>query len=49
MGNRETVQRQIRRHRKILLANNLDPYKTPRNVASDKGLNCLLTGFSIKN
>ena len=26
-----------------------DPDLTPHNVASDQGLDCLLTGFSIKN
>ena len=25
-----------------------DPNQTPRDVASDLGLHCLLTGFSIK-
>ena len=31
------------------LANNADPDQMPHNVASDQGLLCLLTGFSIKN
>ena len=26
-----------------------DPDQMPHNVASDQGLHCLLTGFSIKN
>ena len=30
------------------LANNADPDQMPHNVASDQGLHCLLTGFSIK-
>ena len=29
-------------------ANSADPDQTPHNVASDLGLHCLLTGFSIK-
>ena len=32
-----------------ILANSADPNQTPHNVASDQGLHCLLTGFSIKN
>ena len=31
------------------LANSVDPYQMPQNVASDQGLHCLLTRFSIKN
>ena len=31
------------------LANIADPDQMPHNVASDQGLHCLLTGFSIKN
>ena len=31
------------------LANIADPGQTPHYVASDQGLHCLLTGFSIKN
>ena len=31
------------------LANSVDPDQTPHHVASDQGLQCLLTGFSIKN
>ena len=27
----------------------IQPDQTPHNVASDQGLHCLLTGFSIKN
>ena len=27
----------------------VDPDQMPHHVASDKGLHCLLTGFSIKN
>ena len=30
-------------------ANSVDPDQTPHNVASDQGLQCLLTGFSIKD
>ena len=30
-------------------ANSADPDQMPHNVASDQGLQCLLTGFSIKN
>ena len=30
-------------------ANSADPDLAPHNVASDQGLQCLLTGFSIKN
>ena len=30
-------------------ANNADPDQTPHDVASDQGLQCLLTGFSVKN
>ena len=30
-------------------ANSADPDQMPHNVASDQGLHCLLTGFSIKN
>ena len=30
-------------------ANSADPDQTPHNVASDQGLQCLLTGFCIKN
>ena len=30
-------------------ANSADSDQTPNNVASDQGLHCLLTGFSIKN
>ena len=29
--------------------NNADPDKTPQNAASDQGLDCLLTGISLKN
>ena len=29
-------------------ANSADPDQTPHNMASDQGLYCLLTGFSIK-
>ena len=28
--------------------NSADPDQTPHHVASDQGLHCLLTGFSIK-
>ena len=31
------------------LADTADPDQMPHNVASDQGLQCLLTGFSIKN
>ena len=31
------------------LANSADPDQMPHNVASDQVLQCLLTGFSIKN
>ena len=30
-------------------AHNADPDQMPHNVASDQGLHCLLTGFTIKN
>ena len=30
-------------------ANSADPDQTPHDVASDQGLHCWLTGFSIKN
>ena len=30
-------------------ANSADPDQTPHNVASDQGLHCLPTGFSIRN
>ena len=30
-------------------ANSADPDQMPHNVASDQGLHCLLTGFSIKS
>ena len=29
--------------------NSADPDQTPHNVASDQGLHCLPTGFSIKS
>ena len=29
--------------------NSADPDLTPDDVASDQGLQCLLTGFSVKN
>ena len=35
--------------RKRSKANSADPDQTPHNVASDLGLQCLLTGFSITN
>ena len=31
------------------LANSADPDQKPDDVASDQGLHCLLTGFSVKN
>ena len=31
------------------LANSADPDQMPHNVASDQGLHCLLTGFSVEN
>ena len=31
------------------LVNSADPDQMPHHVASDQGLHCLLTGFSIKN
>ena len=31
------------------MANRADPDQMPHHVASDLGLHCLLTGFSIKN
>ena len=34
---------------KGLYANSAEPDQMPHNVASDQGLHCLLTGFSIKN
>ena len=34
---------------KGLYANIADPDQMPHNVASDQGLHCLLTGFTIKN
>ena len=30
-------------------ANSVDPDQMPQNVASDRGLRCLLTGISIEN
>ena len=30
-------------------ANSTDPDQTPHTVASDQGLHCMLTGFSIQN
>ena len=35
--------------RKRVLGKQCRPDQTPHNVASDQGLHCLLTGFSIKN
>ena len=36
------------KHIKGSLANSADPDQMPPNVASDQGLHCLLTRFSIK-
>ena len=33
---------------KRFIANSADPDQMPHHVASDQGLHCLLTGFSIK-
>ena len=32
-----------------VIGNSADPNQMPHNVASDQGLHCLLTGFSIKD
>ena len=34
---------------KRVIGNSADPDQMPHDVASDHGLHCLLTGFSIKN
>ena len=35
--------------RKRVISNTADPDQTPHHVASDQRIQCLLTGFSIKN